>query len=229
MDRGSIASNISLPACIGLSVAGGLARLRTLVAILMLILGASPLLAQNESEAGERRGRWVSFGFGAGHGGIDCSHCGHLLSNDPWDGGTGVTGFASIGGTITPALLVGGELNVWAKAQRQDGRQRDATLMLVGPVVRYFPVPGVGLHVSAAGGYGASILAGGPGLIESGGLGIRGGVAWDFRLGRRIALAPFASYIKLFSEGAAGRNRGEPAVGPDDPFYMQFGVSVSWY
>lgn len=205
-------------------------QLLAIVAVLVVGCATTPILAQDASDGTEQRsGRWISFGIGGGHAGIDCTHCGRLDTGDPWDGGTGATGFASIGGTIRPSLLVGGELNIWAKVQRTEGRQRDATLMLLGPVVRYFPISYAELHLSAAGGYGGSILAGGPGLIESGGFGIRAGAGWDIRVARSLALAPFASYIKIFSEGAAGRNRGEPVVGPDSPFYMQMGISVSWY
>jgi hypothetical protein len=51
----------------------------------------------------------------------------------------------------------------------------------------------------------------------------------DVRFGRRFALAPFANFVQLFSEGDPGRNQGEPARGPSNPRYAQLGLGFHWY
>jgi hypothetical protein len=194
---------------------------------LILLAGGTSLHAQDAAaDRHHREGFWIGFGVGVAAAHIDCTPCGPLLLDDPWEGGTGFGLYLAMGGAVRPDLLLGGELNVYGK--RNSAQERDATLGALSAVVQFYPLPAAGLFLKAGAGLGGSILAGGPGLIESGGWAVQGGGGYDVRLGRRFALAPFATFVHVFSEGDAGRNQGVPARGPRNPRYVQLGLGFHW-
>ena len=199
------------------------------VLIILVLLGGGAVLHAQAPAAGShyREGFWIGFGVGAAQGYIDCSPCGPLLPEDPWEGGSGFGLYAAMGRALQPTLLLGGELNVYGK--RDSAQERDATLWGLSAVAQFYPLAASGLYLKGGGGLGGSIMAGGPGLIESGGWSAQGGVGYDLRLGRRFALAPFANFVQVFSEGAAGRNQEVLAQGPRNPRYVQFGLGLHRY
>jgi hypothetical protein len=199
------------------------------ILVILALFGGSAALAAQESAAGhvQREGFWVGFGVGVGHGHIDCTPCGPLLPDDPWDGGTGFGVYLAMGVAVRTDLLIGGELNVFGK--RDNAQQRDATLGGLSVVAQYYPIDASGFYLKGGAGPGGSIMAGGPGLIESGGWAAQVGVGYDLRLRRRFALAPFANFVQLFSEGDPGRNQGESARGPSNPRYAQLGFGFHRY
>jgi hypothetical protein len=196
--------------------------------VLLLSGAGMPLLAQSGVANQPLRSRfWIGFGAGAAWSSIDCGSCGPLLPNDPWEGGSGFGWYLAMGGTLQPNILVGGELNMYGN--RNSEQQRDATLGGLSAVLQYYPLPASELYLKGGAGLVASILAGGPGLIESGGWMAQVGAGYDVRSGRRFAISPFATFVQVLSEGAEGRNQGVPAQGPRNPRYLQFGVGLHWY
>ncbi len=203
-------------------------RILVVFTTLVLFGGGAGLYAQDPAVGqNQREGFWIGFGVAAAQGYIDCSPCGPLLPNDPWEGGSGFGLYVALGSTVAPNLLLGGELNVYGK--RNSAQQRDATLGGLSAVAQFYPLSGSGLYLKGGAGVGGSIMAGGGGLIESGGWAAQGGAGYDVRLGRRFALAPFANFVQVFSGGAEGRNQGVPARGPRNPRYVQVGVGAHWY
>jgi hypothetical protein len=196
--------------------------------VLLVAFTAVPTMAQVEPPDGTRSGGFrAGFGIGAGDARIDCSRCGPREADDPWDGGVGGSGYLMLGGTLRPNLVLGGELNLWVK--RDDEQRRDATLALTSVVVQFHPRANLPLYLKTGLGVGASILAGGNGLLESGGWGGQAGVGYEIGVGSRYAIAPFANVVMLRSRGSEGRNRGVPAVGPDNPRWRQIGIGFSRY
>jgi hypothetical protein len=130
-----------------------------------------------------------------------------------------------LAGALRPDLVLGGELNLWVR--RDDEQRRDATLALTTLVVQYHPRADIPLYLKTGIGVGASLLAGGNGLLESGGWGGQAGAGYEIRVGSRYAVSPFGNVVVLRSRGAEGRNRGEPAVGPDNPWWRQLGIGFT--
>jgi hypothetical protein len=191
----------------------------------LLGIALLPSAAAQERQPGERGGFWFAAGLGVGQSQIECSRCGPLEAGDPWLGGTGVSGLIGLGGTPRRNLLLGAELNVWAF--RDAAQQRDATFFLIALIGRYYPAPAAGgFFVKAGAGVGGSIMAGGPGLVEGTGWGMQAGGGYDVPIGGNWALSPFIGYVQLISEGGAGDNRGVPAIGPENPGYLQTGLAV---
>lgn len=199
-----------------------------LLTILFLFCGGTGLRAQSViPDQHLREGFWIGFGAGAAYSSIDCSPCGPLLPDDPWEGGSGFGLYLALGGTLRHNLLLGGEINLYGK--RNNALQRDATLIGYSAVAQFYPISTSGLYLKGGGGFGASTMAGGPGLIQSGGWSAQGGAGYDVRFGRRFALAPFVNFVQIFSEGSRGRNQAIPAQGPRNPRYGQFGIGFHWY
>lgn len=174
----------------------------------------------------ERDGLWVGGGVGIGYAAIDCARCGTLFEDDPWEGGLGATGYFGVGRTFTPHLQAGAEITFWAR--RSGELSRDATLATIGVGGRFYPIHEGNVYLTVGVGLGGSILAGN-GLIESPGFGAGVGAGYDISLGGNLALSPFVRFVQTVGEGASGRNRGEPALGPDGPRYAQFGIAFMRY
>lgn len=203
-------------------------RANGVVALLVLLSGGSVAHAQDTAgDPPAREGFWVGFGIGATHAQIDCSTCGPLLPNDPWEGGSGFGLYLAMGGTVQPNLLLGAELNLYGK--RDNAQERDATLGSLSALLQYYPSPASGLYLKSGAGMGGSIMAGGPGLIESGGWAVQAGLGYELRVHPRIAVAPFGNFVQIISEGGPGRNRGIPAQGPRNPRYVQLGLALQWH
>jgi hypothetical protein len=150
-----------------------------------------------------------------------------LLADDPWRGGTGFGLFVTMGATLSPQLRLGGELSLYGR--RNVSERRDVAVGSASAVIRYHPVEASGLYVQGGGGPGFSTLAGGPGLIESGGWALQAGLGYDIRSRSRFTITPYGSVVQVFSAGGEGDNRGIRARGPRNPFYLQVGLGFHWY
>lgn len=195
-----------------------------LVTVMLVSIAASSAFARGQ---GEGEGLWIGFGAGVGHASIDCRGCGRLAPDDPWRGGTGVSGFFVIGKTLKPRLRLGGEISLWGK--RSSSQERDVALFSAAAVVQAYPLRHSRFHVKAGAGPAATSLAGGNGLIEGNGWAVPVGVGYDLHAGSRLSLSPYLSYVKFISVGASGTNHGERAVGPDNPQTIQAGLAFHWY
>jgi hypothetical protein len=199
-----------------------------IVSILVTLIGTTAVHAQGAAgETSYRNGFWIGFGVGATYAQIDCSTCGPLLPDDPWEGGLGSGWYLAMGSGLSANLLLGGELNLYGK--RNSSLQRDATLGSLAVVLQYYPLAASGFYLKSGAGFGGSIMAGGPGLIESGGWATQVGVGYDLPIGRRFAVGPFANLVYVFSEGSVGNNQAVPAQGPRNPRYGQLGLGFHWY
>lgn len=186
----------------------------------------SPVQPSSRAQPVERDGLWLGGGLGIGYAAIDCARCGNLFEDDPWKGGLGATGYFGIGRTFTPRVQAGAEISFWAR--RSGELSRDATLATIGIGGRFYPIPAGNIYLTVGVGLGGSILAGN-GLIESPGFGAGVGAGYDISLGGNVALSPFARIVQIVGEGASGRNRGEPALGPDGPRYVKLGLAFMRY
>ena len=197
------------------------------IALILIVVAAFWSAPPAAAQPLDRDGLWLGGGIGIGHAAIDCSPCGRLFENDPWDGGLGVSGFFGIGRAFTPRILAGAELHLWAR--RNGSLNRDATLLSIGIGGRFYPAETLNLYLTTGLGLGYSIMAGGNGLIESPGFAVGIGAGYDVRLSSAFGLSPFARYVQIIGEGGTGSNQDLPARGPDHPGFFQFGLALMRY
>ena len=98
--------------------------------------------------------------------------------------------YIKLGGTLSPRLLLGGEIDGWLKTESL------ATYAGNGAVVLYFyPAPTSGLFVKGGAGLAVRFVETlYTGTHDGSGLGVTAGAGYDWRIGRNVSLTPMATY-----------------------------------
>ena len=93
-----------------------------------------------------REGFWIGFGFGYGHSSLSCgSGCSFT---DASKGGGGA-GFIKLGGTLSPRVLLGGEVNAWVK----DVSGTTEEVGNVSAALYYYPAAASGFFLKGGAGF----------------------------------------------------------------------------
>ena|SRR5437899_1283064 len=156
-----------------------------------LLLAASPLAAQLSTptpRSNTREGFWIGAGLGAGDAGVDCQNCSSART-------TGWSGYLRLGGTLSPSILLGGEVNGWMYSDVGDAE----SLKFASGVLLWYPSRtgafflkvGLGAVRYAATAGGNTIEATAP----SGSLGL--GV--DIRIARNVSVTPYVNGLRTGS------------------------------
>lgn len=154
------------------------------------IVWTAALLMPLPVAAQERTGFVVGFGGGYGSSGIACDDA----CQDTKRANSGV-GYLKLGWTLTPRVVVGGEVNFWTKSETEQGNKATVNLYSTSVTVTYYLRPDDGFFVKAGGG-GSFIdteldvnrsrmtldLGTGPGVLL--------GAGYDFSVSRRVKVTP---------------------------------------
>ncbi len=148
----------------------------------MTLLSVAPLLGQHPQV---RQGFWIGFGFGWGSLGASCSGCGSISREG------GADGHLRLGGTLSPHVLLGGDIVGWTKSD-------SGTTTTAGNVTfsaYYYPMVESGLFVT--GGFGGSTyeLSNSGNHASASGFGISLGVGYDIRVARMFSITPIGHFI----------------------------------
>jgi hypothetical protein len=167
---------------------------------LLAVLLATTATAQ---QAQSREGFFVGGGLGYGSLGLSCDGCADVGREGS------ISGFASLGGAISPSLLLGVELNAWTKSEGAGS----VSLGNISGAAYWYPMPAQGLFLKAGGGYSNLRADDGVNSGSDGGFGILAGVGYDIRAGRNLSITPVANWFR------GGFNGGSANV-------IQFGLGV---
>lgn len=161
------------------------------VLAMLLTLGA-PVLAAQRPQA--RAGFWISGGGGFGSLDLTCSGC--TVDREP-----GVAYLLALGGTVSRSLLLGGEIEGWAK----EVNGVDITFGHVSGVAYWYPQSNGGFFIKGGLGVASLALDAGPLSNDSeNGLGLHIGAGYDVRLGKNLSLTPAGSFFwGNFEDGQA--------------------------
>lgn len=156
---------------------------------LLVVLAAAPAAAQRENI---RDGFWIGFGLGYGSLGFSCDGC------EDFDREAGLTGHFRLGGTVRPHLLVGAEINAWAK------EEAGATLSVsnVSGTVSWYPQETGAFFLKGGIGYSVIAIDTDFGDADEGGFGFLLGAGYDVRLSRNFSLTPLVNYTRGAFDGA---------------------------
>jgi hypothetical protein len=146
------------------------------VAACLLIAVASPTLARAQRPQ-PRSGFWL--GIGTGVGSFGCSECDGRLS--------GGTADISLGGTLSPHVLLGGGITLWAKSANGVTL---SSLTLVA-TIRYYPVVTSGFQLIGGLGLGETSIDQSYLTVSSSGTAASLGAGYDVRIARNVSLTPF--------------------------------------
>jgi len=176
----------------------------------LVVLGgavASPGWGQRPQR---RDGFWIGFGVGYGWAHVACDGCLGVARTG------GATGFLKLGGTLSPHVLLGGQVNVWA---HDDGASTEGIANVTASLY-YYPDARRGLFLTGGLGFSDYSTDSRP-AFEGSGWGATLGVGYDVRVGRNVSLTPIVHWVY----GAVGDvNQG--ALGPGFTGWRQNVIDV---
>jgi hypothetical protein len=207
-------------------------RCAALLVALLAFLPASVFPQGSATDFHEREGFWIAFGFGPSYQSIACDECVTTGSNDPWGAGGGGSLWLSLGGAMSPSVLLGGGFNatdigVFAGG---DESERSSALTALLFLVRYYPRPASGLHLKGGLGFGRVVLSDvDREVLSSDGFALQAGVGHDFRFGGRFGLTPFLDLGTVLSSAATVTYNDRLVGTQARPWYAQAGLGFGWY
>ena len=159
--------------------------------VLMVTLAVRATAQEAPANPQPRSGVWFSGGLG--YGTLGCDDCSGERLN-------GLSGGLSLGGTITPRLLVGVATVGFSKSE-------DGETLTAGTLegrIRFYPWIDKGFHINAGAGLATLSFAG----DTETGFGLTLGVGHDFRVGKNVSLTPFWNGTGMVFDGV-GVNLGQ--------------------
>jgi hypothetical protein len=191
-------------------------QLRNAVSILALF--SSVIAAQDANRPNTRDGVWFGFGLGAGTTGADCSNCGTERTGGP-------SGYVRMGTTITPSVLLGGELTGWGHSSGGT----DETMGFASAVLLWYP-SNVGAFFVKFGVGGMKYTAndGSNELTATAPAGSLG-FGYDIRISGDVSVTPYVN--ALSSNRSTYRYNGSSSGFNADINLnlVQIGVGLSWH
>jgi len=159
----------------------------TTLLIAALTLGAAQLATAQAQAPPARHGFWGAFGLGYGNNGLTCiSGCSF---NSTAKGG-GLTVALKLGGTPSPRVRLGGEVNLWTK----DQNGVTESVGNVSAAVYFYPSPRSGFFLKGGVGVGSFQLSQGGSSASADGIGFLTGLGYDIRLSNKVSLSPIANF-----------------------------------
>jgi hypothetical protein len=149
-----------------------------LAVVAAVAVSAASAQAQRSTQrnAPIRDGFWVSGGLG--YGSLGCDNCGSREG--------GLSGDISLGGTISPRLLLGVGSAAWTKSEQ-------GVTMTVGTLdarVRFYPSATGGFFLTGGIGFGQAKLTG-FGTATENGVGTLLGLGYDIRVAKNTSITPY--------------------------------------
>ncbi len=179
-----------------------------------------------------REGFWISVGLGPAEGNIRCD-CplgidALLDADDPWKGGPAGSFSLSLGGTISPKLQVGAELNQWARSV--DENDRTSSIAVLTFIAKYYTSAEGNFFLKGGAGFGGATLENRVVKLQASGASLQFGLGYDILLGhaKKIALTPFFNLNVLYVNEDVIIVDDVRLRGPTEPSYAQFGLAVTW-
>jgi Outer membrane protein beta-barrel domain len=166
-------------------------RMTRIFAACALLLSAA--VTAQAQDAPMRQGFWIGGGLGYGSMGLSCDGCDGLGREG------GFSGYAKLGGTLSPSFLLGVETNGWTKSEG------GATVSMgnLSGAAYWYPAPTTGLFVKAGAGYSVLSADDGTGSGNDSGFGLLAGLGYDVPVGRNLSITPVANWFRGGFDGGS--------------------------
>ncbi len=174
-------------------------------------------VSAGETAAQERReGQWLTVGVGAGFDQVACQVCAS-------DFKSGLAGLVRFGGTLSPRLLIGVEVDGWTRRD-EEVRQYLGSL---GPVLLWYADATARFHVKlGAGAVGFRASQEGEALTAVA-FGVNAGLGYDHPITGSLSVTPFANLV--LAPFATLKLDGEEAVSGATLGLVQAGLGITWH
>lgn len=193
---------------------------RSLAALVVLALAATPLAAQvrarpgiREVAADGRQGFWLDVGLGAGRERVNLDGDGLGYSDPLWN----PTVRLALGGTPNRNVRLGGEVFVWIN----DRNGLTETLSSFSAIGQFYPHRKSGFHLKGGLGLARSSVSDnyGNGIGDTG-FGLTAGAGWEVRVGRKVWLTPRVDLYQQWYSPGSGTGYAEQV--------LNFGLGVTF-
>lgn len=193
-----------------------------------LVLGGASLGAQAPRPAQRHDGFNIGFGIGGANYDLKCDGCITTGVTDPWSGGFGGSAYFRVGGAISQQMILGGEVSGGAIVGANDRASSVGALLFT---MQYYPGAYEGLHVTGALGPAGVALEDGNNRVEAFGYAVRAGIGYDFGLGKRFAITPYANVGRTMISQGSIETAGSPGAVTrlESKVLVQFGLGFNWY
>lgn len=184
--------------------------------VAVLLVAAAPLAAQG-GRPNTREGFWFGAGGGWASAGTECSGC----STDRL---SGFGGYARAGATVSPSVLIGGEVAGWTRTQSDVvdnlGFASVVALIYPGREGGFFLKVGLGGMTYRATDGADELTAQAPGAML--------GAGYEFRVSRNVSIVPYLN--SLTSSAVEFEINGVPVPSGNVRITLyQLGVGVAWH
>ena len=179
-----------------------------------LLLLALPAALPGQDPA-RTDGMWLGLGLGAGSAALECEECVDRREE-------GVTGWVRFGGTLTPDLLLGVDLNTWLR-RNDDVDQRIQSLTLLA---HYFPLRSRGLRLGAHAGFARLSEQFEVDEIATSGAVVGASLGWELWVRPSLSLEPSVTWLRQLT-GELQMN-GFPMREPATLHLVQVGIGLIW-
>ncbi|UCF20726.1 MAG: hypothetical protein JSU87_04770 [Gemmatimonadota bacterium] len=169
------------------------------------------------AQGSSRQGLWWGVGFSYGWAHVACDIC-----RSGRGGGMSVTG--DIGGTVSPSLLMAGELNGWLTG----AGEVDEYMGTVGAVAYWYPRGGGPFYLKGGMSYVAYRNDDGENALTSSGFGPQVGAGYQVFVTSRMAIQPYFNLIVTLPLGNLTFNGDRQAEGISLGL-LQLGLSATWH
>jgi hypothetical protein len=193
---------------------------RSIAWALLVTLAAAPLTAQRQGPPAGSSGLWLGGGAGVGWARVACRICdanrGHSL-----------TAYAHAGFSLSPRIILGGEVELWRQNARPD-QNRMATELMMGYNAVMFWYPSRRYPYYLKGGFGLLTyrIHDATDHLTSAALGPQIGAGWEFPIASHIAIVPYANFL-FASTGAEVKFNNQQVLDHASLELFQFGVGLS--
>ena len=160
-----------------------------------------------------RQGLWMGVGLGAGFDRVFCEICDGSVQ-------AGWSGYLRLGGTVSPRLLLGGELTGWLRS-REEATQ---TMGAVSFVAYWYPAD-TNLYLKGGGGIIGFRSADGEDAVTSTTFGPNLGLGYEQLVSPRVSIVPF--FNVLVAPSGTLRFNGDEVISGVGFVLWQGGVGVT--
>lgn len=189
---------------------------RRLAIVAAFLAGAGPLLAQG-ARPNTREGFWIGFGVGWGSAGLECSVC----TNQRF---AGYGADLRAGGTLSPSVLLGGEMNSWVHSEANVNEN----MVFVSFTATFYPTREGAFYLKI--GLGGMAYRGDDGVLEVTATAPAAvlGAGYEFRVGPNLSIVPYLNSLAT-SAAKFEINRQPVSSGDIQITLLQLGVGLTWH
>lgn len=188
------------------------------VALVVVLCAAGARLDAQSGNPNSRQGFWIGFGLGAGSVGEDCTSCSDDRINGP-------AGYLRMGGTLSPAVRLGGELNGWSVRYRGVDRGFGSAAF----VVMWYPNRTGAFYLQGGIGGMSYTTDNGTTEVEATAGTVTLGLGFEFRVARNFSIAPYFSAVG--SAPVEVTVNGQPSPTGEDirMSLVHVGIGLAWH